>query len=346
MRTSLALLTGVLTSVGAAAACSSQPISGAESEETERVGPSPVISIATTQPIGLAADETTIYWRTGAGDLMSASVAGRDVSTRLAGASDAGGSALLIDSERNDLLVDGASAYFIVNAGSSSYVQAARLDDSGASTLDVTTHVTSWAQAMALDATSLYVVRYDIDEQGGTCPDLGIDVVPLGQGATTTLHGPCSLVRMTVDSAANVYWTDRGRPPGNVNPSVMMQSVSSTLPTEIASAVSPYGIAVYGGNVYWSDAGNIMLLPVGATNASVLSSSAEPRDIVVDASGVYWIDSGSAIMTAPLGGGAATAIAQGTNVVALATNGTSVFWADEGTPADDYADGTVMGVAK
>jgi hypothetical protein len=68
---------------------------------------------------------------------------------------------------------------------------------------------------------------------------------------------------------------------------------------------------------------------------------------VVDSSGVYWIDSANAVMMAPLGGGAAQAIAQQqANVVALATNSTSVFWVNEGTSANSFADGAVMKVAK
>jgi hypothetical protein len=112
--------------------------------------------------------------------------------------------------------------------------------------------------------------------------------------------------------------------------------------------VNPSGIALYGGMLYWSDSGNIMVMPVGgAMGASVLSSSAEPQDIVVDSSGVYWIDAGGAVMTAPLGGGAATTLAQGqNNVVALATNSTSVFWVNEGTATSNCVDGAVMKVAK
>jgi hypothetical protein len=312
----------------------------------------PTTLVTTTQPIGLAVNETTVYWETGglkgygAGSLMSASVAGTGVFTLFAGSSDAGAPGI-DNAQLNDLVVDSTSAYFTVNASTSNYVQAVRLDGTGASTLDVYATVDDREQAIALDATALYVARAYIDPQGGGCPDLGIDVVPLNQGPTTTLYGACLVVRLAVDSSQNLYWTDRGHPPYIVNQAVMMQSVSATSPTKLASATSPYGIAVYGGYVYWSDSGNIMVLPMGATTASVLSSSADPKDLVVDSSGVYWIDSGSAVMMAPLGGGAATTLAQGqNNVVALATNSTSVFWVNEGTEASNYVDGAVMRVAK
>jgi hypothetical protein len=114
--------------------------------------------------------------------------------------------------------------------------------------------------------------------------------------------------------------------------------------------VSPGGIALYGGMLYWSDSGtgDVMVMPVGGTmGASVLSSSAHPWDLVVDSSGVYWVDSGTAVMRAPLGGGAATTIAQGqVNIVALGTDATSVFWVNEGTSGAGYVDGAVMKVAK
>jgi hypothetical protein len=306
----------------------------------------PLTWIATTNPIGLAVNETTIYWETGVGSLMSAPVAGTSVSTLFAAPPDAG--AAMADSELNDLIVNSTSAYFAVNAGTSNYVQTVLLNGTGASTLDVNTDIADEVPVIALDSSALYVARFNIDEQGGQCPDTGIDVVPLNGGPTTTLMGVCFLVRVTVDSSQNLYWTDRGRPPGTVNPSVMTQSVSATAPTTIASATSPYGIAVYGGKLYWSDSGNIMVLTIGgSTSASVLASSPSPQDIVVDSSGVYWIDSGSAVMMAPLAGGAATTIAQGQdNAVALATNSTSVFWVNEGTPANNYVDGAVMRFSK
>ena len=329
----------------AGAANMSDAANDAASCSGESCSPTPLI--CTTQPIGLAVSETTITWRTAAGNLMSAAVDGTNVATTFAAANGGSSSAVLIESEIDDLLLNASSAYFVVNAGSSSYVQASLLDGSSASALDSTTNIATWTQAIALDRTSLYVARYNIDPQGGSCPDLGIDVVPLNGGSTTTLHGPCFLVRMTVDDSQNLYWTDRGRPPGTMNPSIMMQSATAATPTKLASATSPYGIVVFDGSVYFTDAGKIMVLRVGSANATTLSSSADPRDLVVDASGVYWIDSGSAVMRAPLAGGEATPIARGqANVVALATNSTSVFWADEGTAAHDYADGAIMRVAK
>jgi hypothetical protein len=269
------------------------------------------------------------------------------VSTLFAAPPDAG--AAMADSELNDLFINSTSAYFAVNAGTSNYVQTVLLDGTGASTLDVSTDISDEVRVIALGSSALYVARFNTDEQGGQCPDTGIDGVPLSEGPTATLmEGVCFLVRATVDSSQNLYWTDRGHPPGTVNPSVMTQSASATAPTTIASAVNPHGIAAYGGKLYWSDSGNIMVLTIGeSTNASVLASSASPQDIVVDSSGVYWIDSGSAVMMAPLAGGAVTTIAQGqANVVALATNSTGVFWVNEGTPANNYADGAVMRVAK
>jgi hypothetical protein len=172
-------------------------------------------------------------------------------------------------------------------------------------------------------------------------------VVPLSHGPTTYLNGACTVVRLVVDASQNLYWTDLGPPPG-LHPVVMTQAVSSPTATQIASATSPYGIAVYGSNLYWTDAGNVMAYAIGgSTSPSVLSTSTQPQDIVVDSSGVYWIDSGNAVMMAPLGGGAAVAIAQQqTNVLALATNSTSVFWVNEGTYANSFADGAVMKVAK
>ena len=258
----------------------------------------------------------------------------------------------LTSTGENNLVIDSTSVYWTVNDvgyPEAPFVETVPFNGIGASILDPQSDIAFLDQTLAVDGTNLYVVPFSIDPQGGECPDEeGIDVVPLNHGPMMNLEGACWAVRLAVDSSQNLYWTDLGPPPAYSHPSVMMQSVASATATKIASAVSPYGIAVYGGNLYWSDSGNIMVYAIGgSTSPSVLSTSTQPQDIVVDSSGVYWIDSGNAVMMAPLGGGTAQAIAQQqANAVALATNSTSVFWVNEGTSANSFADGAVMKVAK
>jgi hypothetical protein len=309
----------------------------------------------TTQPVGIAVNETMIYWDSTAG-AMSAPVAGAPVSTLSANLNDGSpiaGCCGSVSTGLNNLVIDSTNVYWTVNSGPGApqpepYVEAALLSGGGASILDPQGNIAALNQTLAVDSTNLYVVPFEFTIQGGKCSDWnGINVVPLNNGPTTYLNGACSVVRLVVDGSQNLYWTDLGPPPG-LHPVVMTQAVSSPTAAQIASATSPYGIAVYAGKLYWTDAGNVMVYAIGgSTSPSVLSTSAQPQDMVVDSSGVYWIDSGNAVMMAPLGGGAAEPIAQQqANPVALATNSTSLFWVNEGTDANGFADGAVMKVAK
>jgi hypothetical protein len=308
--------------------------------------------------MGIAVSETAIYWDLAVGGAMSAPMAGTPVSTLFANQVDGGvvpapgiGE---IGTGGNNLVIDSTSLYWPVNSDynpppySEPYVQTVFLSGSGAAAVDVRSDAGQRYQAIAIDSTNLYVVGNEVDPQGGSCPDIGIDVLPLNNAPTTMVpRGACWVIRLAVDAYQNLYWTDLGPPPG-LNPAVMTQAVSSPTATKIASATSPYGVAVYGGKLYWTDAGSVMVYTIGgSTSPSVLSASTQPQDLVVDSSGVYWIDSANAVMMAPLGGGAAQAIAQQqANVVALATNSASVFWVNEGTYGNHFADGAVMKIAK
>jgi hypothetical protein len=311
--------------------------------------------IPTTQPVGIAVNETTIYWDSPAG-AMSAPVVGAPVSTLSANLNDGSPSAGccgLVSTGLNNLVIDSTNVYWTVNSGPGApqpepFVETVLFNGSGASILDPQSNIAALNQTLAVDSTNLYVVTLGFTIQGGQCWDSnGIDVVPLNQGPTTYLNGACNVVRLVVDGSQNLYWTDLGPPPG-LHPVVMTQAVSSPTATMIATATSPYGVAVFGGNLYWTDAGSIMVYAIGGpTSPSILSTSTQPQDIVVDSSGVYWIDSTNAVMRVPLGGGAAQVIAQQqANPVALATNSTSIFWVNEGTSGNSFADGAVMKVAK
>jgi hypothetical protein len=212
--------------------------------------------ISTTQPTGIAVNETAIYWDSAAGGAMSAPVAGTPVSILSASPNDGGAVSIdtgLTSTGENNLVIDSTSVYWSVNDvgyPEAPYVRTVLFNGSGASILDPQSNIAFQDQTLAIDSTNLYVVPFYIDPQGGQCPDEeGIDVVPLNHGPMTNLKGACWAFRLAVDSSQNLYWTDLGPPPAYLHPSVMMQSVSSATATKIASAVSPYGIAVYGGNL-------------------------------------------------------------------------------------------------
>jgi hypothetical protein len=155
-------------------------------------------------------------------------------------------------------------------------------------------------------------------------------------------------VQKAVD-ADNLYWTDLGEPAGGVAPGVYSAPKFGTTSTRLGAAAQPAGIAVYQGTVYWADSGTGEIMRFASPGPAVpLSTSPAPGWVVVDSSGVYWVDSGTTILHAPLTGTMVTADTLATKQVAatgIATNGSSVFWVNQGT-APGYTDGAVMKLAK
>ncbi len=297
----------------------------------------PVSLIPATNPVGLAVNESTIYWELEAGNVMSASVAGTPVTPPFYSNTNELGPNLVINSTNVYWTEDDGN-------GDGPYVQSLLFNGNGSWQFDVSGGAVYAFPYIAVDGTNLYVERNDIAVQGGGCPGIEIDVSPLNHDAMTSVIGGCSVVQMVVDSSKNLFWTDSGSGNGFDAPSVMMEPVSNaTTTTQIAPAVSPVGIAVYGGKLYWNDSftGEVTQFSIGGTGSpTMLSSSTAPGSMVADASGVYWIDSGTSILKVPLSGGTAQTIAKGQTAIAIATNSTSVFWINQG------ASGAVMKLAK
>ena len=106
-------------------------------------------------------------------------------------------------------------------------------------------------------------------------------------------------------------------------------------PVALASNLSsPWGIAVGGGNVYWTNSGDgtVMTLPAigGATPTTLATTQSTPMSIALDAAHAYWVDSaaGTVMQCALAGcGGAPGALATGQGTPwGVAVDMTSAYW--------------------
>jgi hypothetical protein len=151
--------------------------------------------------------------------------------------------------------------------------------------------------------------------------------VPVGGGQVTQLARTTALISMAVDDA-NAYWTTYAGVAGSG--SVMRVSLAGGTPTTLASAQTPGGVAVAAGDVYWADAngasswgfaGQIFSEPSSGGTPAVIGGYAGIFAILAtNSTNVFWVANNhdwtgsnyleiAAVLTAPLGGGAATTLA-------------------------------------
>jgi hypothetical protein len=187
----------------------------------------------------------------------------------------------------------------------------------------VTIDPTAFANAIAVDSTSVYWVTND-----------SVMNLPLTGGTPSTLYssafGP--LLGVAVD-ATNVYWTDQGAG------TVMSVPIGGGSPVTLASGqAEPEAIAVYGANLYWIDwdSGSLMTLPLGvdAGTPVTLAAAGQGYALAVGPTGAYWatgyygVGLGK-VYGVPLGGGNVTLLASGLSQPSgVATTASSVYFSD------------------
>jgi hypothetical protein len=332
------------TSVGedAPEACSSDAACGESS--CSKTPCQPVSLTPATQPVGIAVNESRIYWEEAAGNVQSLPVAGTATPSTFFPSTYA---------LTCNLAINSTNAYWIENQGPTGtrYVQTLIFNGSGSWQFDTLYTGPVSFVALAVDDRYLFTGSVNGATQAGGCPG-EITVQPLTNLTTgsSVSFSACNPWRLALDPSDTVYWTDLGSPIGSNHPGVLSRALAATSPTTIALAQSPYGIAIYDGKLYYGDtsAAEIFVYALGSSGSpTMFASSPDPQDIVADSSGVYWIDSATTIMKAPLGGGTPTSIASGqAQAVALATNSTGIYWVNQGTQANGYADGAVMKITK
>jgi hypothetical protein len=174
-------------------------------------------------------------------------------------------------------------------------------------------------------------------------------------GSPTTLasgqHTPAGIAT----DGTNVYWTNGGSSSG----SVVMCPVGGCggVPTTLASSQSyPGGIAVEGTSVYWTESASgsgvakCAIAGCGGSPTTLVSGTGSAVAIAVDTKNVYWTGGGNTsvgVLSCAIGGcgGTATTLSPGVSsnpTGGIASDGTSVYWLQEGTLAGNNTNGTVV----
>ena len=206
-----------------------------------------------------------------------------------------------------------------------------------------------WPYAIAVDDDNVYWTNYDgqYAPGGGSGTSGTVMKMALTGGGTpialaSNLQGPTAIA---ID-ATNVYFAQSV---GGTIKSVPIASTGSGPVTVLATAQTPYGIAVQNNVVYWTNYGGITG-PTGNSYASVMSVSnsgtGTPAILTTatNAEGAYGIavnattifftaqnNTGNAteVESLAIGGGNPTVLASGQlQATGIAIDGTSIYWTD------------------
>jgi hypothetical protein len=181
--------------------------------------------------------------------------------------------------------------------------------------------------------------------------------VPLAGGAVTALAtGLKSPLQILVDGTNNnIYWTDYGTSAGSYADGDIswIPGAGGTVTVLATNQQSPYGIVggeITGGLIIiWTNVlgGTVegVLTTAGSTPFTLASGQSSPEGLAIGTQGLYWTDTGSGtIMTEPYLGATPSVLASGQaspDSIAADASG-NVWWANVGTAANGYTDGTIV----
>jgi len=200
----------------------------------------------------------------------------------------------------------------------------------------------------------------------GTVDNLIVHFSPAsGILSSVTIEEEAPVSIATDATGANVYWTFRG---SSLNEGGLKRAPASgdePSKTLISMQQNPLAITVDGEHIYWVNAGSLSVSADGSVvrDGSILrvkiaggdpellaDEQAVPYAIAIDTGHVYWTNLGDGcVMRAPKSGGEdAVCLATGqSNPVAIAVDddGDFVYWANAGTAAKSFSDGSIMRVS-
>jgi hypothetical protein len=170
------------------------------------------------------------------------------------------------------------------------------------------------------------------------------------QGEMVTLASGQAWPSCIAINSSDVYWENSGRQ-GSVRGSIMKVPLGGGAATLVSPGSFPGGVAVDSTNVYWStyspsaEGLTLMKMPLVGGAATTLAIGFMNSPIAVGPLGVYGtgqVDGGTTIVSAPLAGGAPTALVPASSLpqtfssYGIAVDAISVYWTTFSTP------GTVM----
>jgi hypothetical protein len=198
----------------------------------------------------------------------------------------------------------------------------------------------------------------------GTVDNLIVRFSPAtGSVSSLTIEeeAPVSLAADGVD----VYWTFRGLGLNDGGLKRARASGDEPSKTLVPMQQNPLAVVLDGDYVYWVNAGTLSVsadkstikngsikrVEIGGGDPELLANNqAVPYAIAVDQEHVYWTNVGDGrVMRAPKNGGEAVPLATGqSNPVAIVVDSEPgfVYWANAGTAAKSFSDGSIMRVSK
>jgi hypothetical protein len=179
--------------------------------------------------------------------------------------------------------------------------------------------------SIAVDATRVYWIGWGADTVM-SCSKTACGDAP------TMIAGKQNKPGSVAIDAANVYWV---RADNAVMTCPIGGCTAGPKPIGVGLAcdgppIACQNIVTAGGRVFWTTGAAIVTCPMGGCAAPTTFATGPATNLAVDTVNLYWFD-GTRVRACALAGcaGGAKTLATGQSVVALATNGSSVYWINQ-----------------